>query len=181
MRRMARMFFAAGLLSLSALLPVTALASGHQLNEYVAGTEYALGACTTGTTGSFAGYGSATLGGAPNAVFNTTICHSAFTGLRMATILAGGSFTIAKTDVTLVGRYTGGMVGPGVVHGSFFCTETFRVVATLGPARSKPEGAKNISSGSAFGQLTHYGLLTRTGECNAYAATIAGDATLNYS
>ena len=189
MRRTARMFFAAGLLSLSALLPVTALARGHQLNEYVAGAEYALGTCVSGgvagDTGSFAGHGSATSGGAPNAVFNTTICHSPLAG-GMASILVGGSFTLVMSNLTLVGQYVGESVGPGKVSGNFFCTEVFPVLAELGPASSKPAYAKNIIRGTgnqrshAMGQLTHYGVLTQTGECRAYAATISGQATLNY-
>jgi hypothetical protein len=173
---MARLFFAAGLLSLSALLPATALASG-QVIEYVAGAEYALGTCSGGSTGSFAGYGSLTAGGAPNAVFNTTICHSAFSAARTAAILPGGSFTLVMTSVTLVGRYTDGIVGPGVVHGNYFCTETFPVTAGLGLGNGPGEAL--IRRGSAVGHLTHYGV--RNGAaCNAYAATITGVATLNY-
>ena len=178
MRRMTRMFFAASLLSLSALLPVTALASSHQLHEYVNGVEHALGTCSAGDTGSFAGYGT-TLGGVTNAVFNTTICHTPLVA-GSASILAGGSFTLVMSNRTLVGQYVGTSVGPGTVSGNYFCTETFPVVAALGPAGSKPRGATNISSGSALGQLTHYGLLTHPGECHAYAATISGLATLNY-
>jgi hypothetical protein len=170
------MFFAAGLLSLSALLPVTTLAAGGQLHEYVNGAEFALGTCSGGSTGSFAGYGT-TLAGAPNAVFNTTICHSGFTAARTAAILPGGSFTLVMTSVTLVGRYTDGIVGPGVVHGNYFCTETFPVTAGLGLGNGPGEAL--IRSGSAVGQLTHYGV--RNGAaCNAYAATITGLATLNY-
>src|ERR1700738_615866 len=119
MRRTRRMFLA-GLLGLLALAPVAALAA--TTTEYVAGVEYALGSCTGGSTGSFAGYGSLTARGAPNAVFNTTICHSGFDALRTATIIAGGSFTLVRSDVTLVGKYTGGTVGPGVVHGKDFVT-----------------------------------------------------------
>ena len=185
MRRMARMFFAAGLLSLSALLPATALASGHQLNEYVTGAEYALATCSGGSTGSFAGHGSATSGGAPNAAFNTTICHSPLVG-DSASILAGGSFTLVMSKLTLVGQYVGGTVGPGRVSGKYFCTEVFPLHAELGRASSVPEGATNIIRGTgaershAVGQLTHYGLLTTTRECRAYAASITGWATLNY-
>ena len=181
MRRTKRMFLA-GLLSLSALVPVVALAAST--TAYVAGAEYALGTCVSGSvageTGSFAGYASATPGSAPNAVFNTTICHSPLVG-GSASILAGGSFTLVKSDLTLVGQYVRGTVRPGAVSGKYFCKEVFPVTAELGPAGSVPEDATNISSGSAFGWLTHYGVLTKTRACRAYAATITGQATLNHS
>ena len=179
MRRTKRMFLA-GLLSLSALVPVVALAA-TSTTAYVAGAEYALGTCVSGVvageTGSFAGYASAP-GGAPNAVFNTTICHSPLGGF--ASILAGGSFTLVKSDLTLVGQYVRGTVRPGAVSGKYFCKEVFQVTAELGPAGSVPEDATNISGGLAVGSLTHYGVLTN-GACRAYAATITGQATLYHS
>lgn len=185
MRRTKRMFLA-GLLSLSALVPVVALAAST--TAYVAGAEYALGTCVSGgvagETGSFAGYASASPGGAPNAVFNTTICHSPLAG-GSASILAGGSFTLVMSKKTLVGQYVSGKVGPGVVSGNFFCTEVFPVHAELGPVSNPPVGATSIKLGSpgktshADGQLTHFGVLSTSG-CHAYAATITGQATLNY-
>jgi hypothetical protein len=63
MRRVGPLLFVASLFSLSALLPVAALASTTTLTEYVVGVEYAVGSCSGGQTGSFAGYGSATQGG----------------------------------------------------------------------------------------------------------------------
>src|ERR1700730_5237529 len=102
MRRTRRLFLA-GLLSLLALAPGAAVAGST--TEQLAGVEYALGTCAGGSTGSFAGYGSLTAGGAPNAVFNTTICHTAFSAERTAAILPGGSFTLVRSDVTLGGTY----------------------------------------------------------------------------
>jgi hypothetical protein len=185
MRRLTRLIFAASLLSLSALLPTGVLAAGT-LTEYVVGAEYAVGTCPGGQTGSFAGAGSATLGGSANAVFNTTICNSGFTPARTALILPGGNFTLATSSLTLVGQYAGGTVGPGVVTplypGSrYFCKEKFPVVAALAPATTVPDGATNVGTGSAaVGVLTHIGVYTPVGECRAFAAAIAGQATLIY-
>ena len=155
MRRMSRLFFAASLLSLSALLPMGALAAGT-LTENVVGAEYAVGTCPGGQTGSFAGYGSATPWGPANAAFNTTICHTSLNG-GTADINPGGDFELATRSVVLVGQYISGKVGPGSVtrHG-YFCTEVFPVTAELGPATfNVPKGATNIASGSsAVGALT---------------------------
>ena len=182
MRRISRRFFAASLFSLVALLPMTAQASGPVI-EYVAGTEYAVGSCPNGggDSGSFAGYGSLTLGGRANAVFNTTICHGPLgdTNEATATINQGGSFTLVTSTVALAGSYTTGTVGPGKVYRGFFlCKEVFPVVADLGPATSPPAGFTNISRGSATGTLTHIGFNTAGGGCHPFAAAITGMATL---
>ena len=187
MRLISRLIFAASLLSLSALLPVGVLAAGNTLTEYVVGAEYAVGTCPGGQTGSFAGTGSATLGGSANAVFNTTICNTGFTSERTALILPGGNFTLATSSLTLVGQYSGGTVGPGLVTplypGSrYFCKEVFPVSAVLVPvpAASVPEHAANILSGTVpTGALTHIGVYT-IGGCRAFAASITGLAILNY-
>lgn len=177
--RRGTLIFAAGLLSLSALMPVTALAS-TKLTEYVVGAEYAVGTCPGGgDSGSFAGVGSATKGGSPNALFNTTICHTALTSQGQATILPGGGFQLATSKRRLVGQYAGGTVGPGVITPlGYFCKEEFPVVASLGPI-SPPPGATSIREGTAVGMLTHVGVLT-PGGCRAFAASIAGVATLVY-
>jgi hypothetical protein len=187
MRRMSRLIFAAGLLSLSALLPIGALAAGHNtLTEYVVGAEYAVGSSACGETGSFAGVGSATLGGSPNAAFNTTICHTSLTG-GTAQIRPGGGFQIATKNLLLVGQYVDGAVGPSggpspLYPGSrYFCKEVFPVRAALGPATySVPEHATNILNGTVpAGVLTHIGVYT-IGGCRAFAASITGLAILNY-
>ncbi len=183
MRRVIRLFFAASLLSLFALLPIGALAN-TDLIEYVVGAEYAVGSCSGGQTGSFAGYASATVGGPANAVFNTTICHTSLNG-GTADIKPGGQFALATSSVTLVGQYISGTVGPGSVtrHG-YFCTEVFPVTAELGPATfNVPKGATNIVSGTVpvgMGKLTHVGVSTASGGCRAFAASITGKATLKY-
>jgi hypothetical protein len=186
MRRISRLIFAASLLSLSALLPMGALAAAGTLTEYVVGAEYAVGTCPGGQTGSFAGTGSATLGGSANAAFNTTICHTSLTG-GTAQILPGGGFQIATKNLLLVGQYVSGMVGPSrgpspLYPGSrYFCKEVFPVSAALGRATySVPENATNILSGTATGALTHIGVYT-IGGCRAFAASITGLAILNYS
>jgi|ERR1700674_2017454 len=183
MRRVSRLIFASILLSMSALVPMAALASST-LTEYVVGTEYALGSCSGGQTGSFAGYGSATLGGRANAAFNTTICHSPLTG-GTASILPGGNFELATDSVTIVWQYTGGKVGPGVVSrlypaSNYFCEEVFPVTAAVGPATSVPDDAINLVSGTAEGKLTHFGVSTAGGGCRPFAASITGKAMLVY-
>jgi hypothetical protein len=176
MRRVT-LLLAAALFGLSALLPVTALASGS-LTEYVTGIEYSAGSpCAggAGQTGSFAGVGS------PSAFFNTTICHTALTSGGTATILPGGSFQLITSQQRLVGQYAGGRVGPGVVTSfGYFCKEVFPVIAGLGPAASAPSGATNITGGTASGLLTHIGVTAGAG-CNAFAASIKGVATLTYN
>ncbi len=184
MRRISRRFVAASLFSLIALLPMTAQAIGSSVTEYVVGTEYAVGSCPNGggDSGSFAGYGSATLGGQANAVFNTTICHGPLgdTTGAVATINSGGSFTLVTSTVALAGSYTSGQVGPGTVYRGFFlCKEVFPVVAFLGPATSPPAGFTSIAGGSAKGTLTHIGFNTAGGGCQPFAAAITGMATLN--
>jgi hypothetical protein len=184
MRRISRLIFAASLVSLSALLPMGALAAGT-LTEYVVGAEYAVGSSACGETGSFAGVGSATLRGSPNAAFNTTICHTSLAG-GTAQILPGGGFQIATKNLLLVGQYEGGTVGPSggpspLYPGSrYFCKEVFPVSAALGPATTVPEHATNILSGTVpAGALTHIGVYT-VGGCRAFAASITGLAILNY-
>jgi hypothetical protein len=185
MPRISRLLFAASLVSLAALLPVAAEASTN-LTEYVVGSEYALGSCVSGSTGSFAGVGSATPGGQANAIFDTTICHTPLgdTTGATATILSGGSFTLHMSSVTLVGQYKSGSVGPGSVSplypGSrYFCHEVFPVTAVLGPATNVPAGATNITSGSVpVANLTHIGVFSAGGGCVAFAAKITGVATL---
>jgi hypothetical protein len=179
MRRVT-LLLAAGLLSLTALLPVTARAQ-TTLIENVSGAEYWVGTCLGGQTGSFAGVGS------PSAFFNTTICHTTLTSEGKATILPGGGFQLATSQRLLVGQYapkpgttTNGTVGPGhVTSYGYFCTEVFPVTAYLGPASSKPTGATNIITGTAYGWLTHVGVTAGPG-CNAFAASIKGVATLTY-
>lgn len=183
MPRVRRLFLAATLSTLAALLPVTAFAS--DLSRYVVGAQYAVGEpCTDGTTigtiSSFAGFGSTTRGGRANAVFNTSICHTEIKSTGAA-IIPGGSFQLSTGSLTLVGQYAYGLVKPGTVSGrNPFCKEVFEVGATLAPATSVPLGTTNISSGTAGGLLTHYGLRTADGGCHAYAAAIAGTATLVY-
>jgi hypothetical protein len=163
------LFLAATLSTLAALLPVTGLAS--TLTASVAGVQYAVGGlCTDGTTSSFAGVGSVPAGGQVNAVFNTTICHTPITDAG-AMIRPGGSFQLTSGSQTFFGAYASGFVGPGAISGRHLCKEVFPVTATLAPSG-------NIAGGSATGVLTHYGLRTADGGCHAYAATIAGVATL---
>lgn len=177
MRRITRTFFAAALLSLPALIPVAAFA--ETTTEYVTGAEYATGTCGVGTySGSFAGVGSASLGGSVNATFDTTICW--IPGQHGTRTIIGGSLTLAPSEVTLVGRYVTGSVGPGTITGGYFCKEVFSVTAVLGPATSVPEDATSITGGSVpLGQLTHYGVRTGT-SCHAYAASIKGVVALIY-
>jgi hypothetical protein len=184
MRRVGPLLFVASLFSLSALLPVAALASTTTLTEYVVGVEYAVGSCSGGQTGSFAGYGSATQGGQANAVFNTSICHTPLTA-GTASILPGGDFELATSSVALVGQYVSGVVGPGQVSPLFpgskhFCKEVFPVAAALGPATKVPKDATNIADGTAMGNLTHVGVFAAGGGCHAFAATITGTAVLVY-
>lgn len=183
MRQIRRLLLATGMASL-ALLPSAVLASS--LTEYVTGSEYAVGTCSLGQTGSFAGYGSATPGGRGNAIFATTICHSPL-GNTSGSIEPGGSFALYLGSITLVGAYTGGSVGPGVVSplfkgSTYFCKEAFPVTALLGPATNVPAGATNITStgSGATGTLTHIGVFTAGGGCYALVATITGVATLTY-
>jgi hypothetical protein len=174
MPRMSRLFLAAALSTLAALLPVTAFAG--DLTASIVGAEYAFGhlciggtktGTTVGTTASFAGVGSVPAGGRANAVFNTTICHTD------TDILAGGSFQLATRQRTLVGKYnysSGALVPylPTFYPGSSLCTQVFGVSATFVP----------VGSGAhAEGLLTHYGVREGSG-CHAYAATIKGTATL---
>ncbi len=167
-----------------ALLPVAVQAGS--LTEYVTGLEYAVGTCLGGQTGSFAGYGSGSIGGQSNAFLSTTICHTSLanTAGATATISPGGTFTLYMRSITLVGQYTSGTVGPGIVSPLYsgstsFCKEVYPVAAGLGPAANVPVGATSISGGTASGTLTHLGLFTAGGGCSAFAAMIAGVATLN--
>jgi hypothetical protein len=186
MRRIARTFFAAALLSVSALIPVAALAA--TTTEYVVGAEYAIGTClggpmgtVSGSSGSFAGVGSASPVGSVNATFDTTICWTPNVGRGTGTrTIIGGNLTLVTGEVTLVGQYVRGLVSRGVISGGYFCTEVFPVTAVLGPAGSVPEDATSITNGSAVGHLTHYGVRNAPGVCTAYAASINGVAILNY-
>lgn len=184
MRRISRLVLLTVMVGLLALLPVNVLAAGV-VGEYVLGLEYAVGACPGGDSGSFAGIGSATLGGPPNAVFNTTICHAAFAADRTASILPGGTFTLAIGPVKLAGEYRGGRVGPGVVAplypgSTLLCKEEFPVGAALGPTANPPQGFTNIKDGIAAGTLTHIGLFVAGGACQPFAAAITGGTVISY-
>jgi hypothetical protein len=184
MRRISRLVLLSAMVSFLALLPTNVLAAGVA-SEYVLGVEYAVGTCTGGDSGTFAGIGSATQGGQPNAVFNTTICHSAFAADRTASILPGGTFMLATSSVKLAGEYRGGQVGPGVVTplypgSTFLCKEAFPVGAALGPIANPPQGFTNIKDGIAAGTLMHIGLFAAGGGCQAFAAAITGGAVLSY-
>lgn len=184
MPRMSRLFLAATLSTLAALLPVTAFASTPPLIENVVGAQLPIfGPCSGGTTSTFAGYG--TTSGQLNAAFSTTICHEALTPAPpplppWPVHILGGSFILAMSSLTLVGRYTGGTVEKGVVTGNYFCKEVFHVTAGLGPPTSSVPHTTSIAAGSsADGFLTHYGVREGSG-CHAKAATITGIATLYY-
>ncbi len=166
MPRLNRLFAAAALSTLAALLPVTAFA--NSLTVSVFGAQYAVGEpCTdgktSGTISSFAGFGRVIPGGQA-AVFQTTICHTQIT--HDGAQILGGSFVLTTGSQMLVGQYVRGLVEPGVITGRHFCKEVFPVSAMFAPVGSGA-GAK--------GWLTHYGVRDGT-ECHAYAATIAGTA-----
>jgi hypothetical protein len=182
MPRMSRLFLAAALSTLAALLPVTAFASTSPLIVAVVGAQYAFGVgvppCTASTSSSFAGYAR------PNGVFSTTICHGSLASGGVAAINDGGIFQLVTSRRILVGRYKSGSVGPGVPShlypGSTLCKEVFGVTADLGPAGTVPAGATNIKDrSSASGTLTHFGVFDGPA-CTAKAATITGIATLYY-